>query len=192
MSNTKSEFLEKFESAWREVFNPDLINQESLLSKYTNSTLWTNYVLKESDLVNNICEKFDLRHRPEEYKIDIVFAPNKNLSEISSLVSSEEFFPPSYSIILEHENNIKDCWREMSKLTHYKARLKVLVCYKDYNESIPKEDITNEYLEDFKSIVRESNTHYCENPETEYLMIIGQRNKEGLHWRFDSFSVKDI
>ncbi|QCK16243.1 hypothetical protein [Mangrovivirga cuniculi] len=179
-----------FISLWKSVFNPDLLKEESLLSKYLNSNLWTHYIFKESDIINRIKETFDLRYRAEEYKIDAAFAPNKNLSEISSLVPSDEFFPPCYSIILEHENNIKDCWREMSKLTHYKARLKVLVCYKDYDESISEEGITNRYLKDFEAIVRESNTHYCENPETEYLMIIGQRNKEGLNWRIDSFSVK--
>ncbi|MCX2743656.1 hypothetical protein OO013_07260 [Mangrovivirga sp. M17] len=183
---------ENFKTFWKENITHLINSDKNFLDKYLNNKSWTDYFLKEGDIINLIKKEFGLRERPEEYKIDMVFAPKKNLSEISTLVSSGEFFPPCDSIILEHENNIKDCWREMSKLTHYKARLKVLVCYKDYNESISKEDITNEYLEDFKSIVRESNTHYSENPETEYLMIIGQRNKKGLHWRFDSFTLINI
>lgn len=177
-----------FIDKWIELFNEFDLDDKEHLNTYKNSSLWTNYVLSDqSPVIKGICNEFDLNCRLEEYKIDAVFAQNtrglvNETLEIKSYGTINEYYPPFYSLLLEHENNWKDCWREMSKLIHFKSPLKVLVTYADYNQDTEK--LYNALRTDFKTIIDRSNLVFKENDATHYILILGQRieNQSKLQW----------
>ncbi|MCD4697736.1 MAG: hypothetical protein K8S16_16045 [Bacteroidales bacterium] len=188
-----------FIKCWKEFDN-----KESLI-KYWDEPKWTERIIgprkstrKKSPLGKFLEDYFDkenivkLKYLTENYKIDLVLSScgndNFEINDIEgNKLKIEDFYPRSYSILVEHENDIRTCWEEMAKLTYFKARLKVLITYNDslkrdeYNERVSKE-----ICENFEKIIMQSNSIYPENDLTEYLLIIGnkttQNNKDYIKW----------
>lgn len=158
---------------------------------------WTKYILKlsEEDHKTNpmqegcrlgehlINGEEKLRYRAEDAKIDLALGKDnfKGLKKISSNVelnNDECFYPKVYEVIVEHENNIDTAWQEMIKLTSFRAKLKVLITY-NYAEEVDQEyhKHIKSLEENFQKIIEQTNQVLPEPPDTEYLLIIGQRKE---------------
>jgi hypothetical protein len=172
---------------------------EGFLGAYRGSNLWTRLIIgskkdnseKVYPFAKYLKSKSGLMYRPEEYSIDFVFTYGNHFKDIANVSSDHEelsfdqrFYPPVYDVIFEHENDIESCWKEMIKLTRFRAKLKVLVTYNwspshSRYEIIKKSTVTN-----FRNIIMQADKKFPENPDTEYLLIIGERNQENdkVNW----------
>lgn len=146
--------------------------------------------------------KTGLRYRKEDGLVDLTFAPDNNFENILSLHEKPEdrndvlkkdpervpFYPRYYSILVEHENDIYKCYEEMAKLAYCRARLKVLITYNENVDS--KSDykyIEKLVIQNFVEIKHQANKDFCENKQTEYLLLIGQKDQNKLNW--NSFEI---
>lgn len=148
-------------------------------------------------IIKKLEKDFDLKGMawPEWSKFDLTVGgkrPFKNINYISKretgkfdLDKDDYYYPSEILILLEHENNISDCWREMIKLTYKRAKLKVLITYSKY-ESVSGE-VANEVRllsENFQTIIKQSNEIHREEPNTEYLLIVGLWSKDKIqNWK---------
>jgi hypothetical protein len=193
---TAREFL----NLWIDFLNKKIVDHISWLQDYDKNKRWTEFILGEkqsrgsgSPLGEYIAQKTGLRYRTEDGLTDLAFAPKESFAGIHSLhedpdkrktnLDEKLFYPQHYEILVEHENNIYTCYEEMAKLTYSKGRLKVLITY---NENVDKKSdykYADEILADnFSTMIKQANLKYPENPETEYLLIIGQLNHNILEW----------
>ena len=126
----------------------------------------------------------------EDGLFDLTFSSAENIKEIKYLYRGkensfnieEQFYPTSYDIIIEIENNPSSSWQEMAKLTWVNCPLKVLVTY--YNKD--KNDLESDILvHNFSNIIKNCNSKFQENNKTEYLLLIGRIENDKLIW--DSF-----
>ena len=192
---------EHFKNAWL-----DFAKSKELYLQWDKPN-WTEKVIgkrgsskKDSPLGNYLIEYFNALHEikledlTESYKIDLVFARPRNF-KISDIYGKklpiEEFYPCSYDIIVEHENEIKTCWEEMAKLTHFRAKLKVLIIYlDDRKDNYENQQCLNTIIGNFKKIVNQANYAFPENKATEYLLIIRSREAEiNKHIKWDYIIV---
>lgn len=196
-----TEFISKWENFINGLKKDPKID---FFGKYTNDTNWTKLVLGGSSctstgspLGNAIASKNNkerLCYRTEDAKIDIAFGKknfdvlNIKNKEVTNI--DDSFYPKVYEIIVEHENKIDDCWREMAKLTSFRAKLKVLITY-NWGEDDEKKDYSMNIettAKNFGKIIKQTNEAFPENPDTEYLLIIGQRKgkeeKAEISWHY--------
>lgn len=174
------------------------------IKNYTENKTWTKLILgsahrtaTDSPFGNFTCEsKSNLEYRTEEFKIDLVFSkiqpPKTDLFDIRSeqkLNANKDYYPRTYEIIVEHENDVNLCWEEMYKLTRIRAKLKVLVTYLNYNINDSLQ--LNLLTKNFSKIVKECNEEIIVNGE-EYLLIAAKRHKVNdkniIDWNYISFS----
>lgn len=132
---------------------------------------------------------------------DIGFTLTDNFDGIQSLDRNYEkmelktcdFFPKNYDVLLEHENDIWTCWEEAAKLYYAKAKLKVLATYNwhtsEQGKWLKEIALVEEY---FSKILNQTNSLFPENPETQYLLIIGNFIEEKLSWQYCSFDYLGI
>jgi len=186
---------EAFIKLWDE-FAGKLTENGNWLNKWDNNKEWTEAIVgrdvaeeEQSPLGNAIVTYFNekLRYRKEEWKVDLVLAKAQDFENLKDLNDKEMpldwFYPKNYEILIEHENNIESCWEEMAKLTYLRARLKVLITYnydysaKDIEEGKDKESVKI-LVGNFKRIIEQTNKTNPENPDTEYVLIVGQKTTE--------------
>jgi len=137
--------------------------------------------------------------RTEYDKIDLVIGKSDNNFQFNREYESQKkrnasiFYPKVFEIIIEHENDFKSCWQEMTKLTYRKARLKVLITYNKPNENGKEHREILEVLRtNFRDIIMQANREFPENEMTQYILIIGQKvyiNKY-LKWDYFAFDIK--
>jgi hypothetical protein len=190
----------EFISKWKDLIK-DLKRNPKFITKYQTSTEWTKFILGGSscmstgsplgDAIASKNNKEGLCYRTEDAKIDIAFG--KENFEVLDIKNTNEikiddcFYPKVYEIIVEHENNIDDCWREMAKLTSFRAKLKVLITYNWGEDENDKKDYSKNIettAQNFGKIIKQTNEAFPENPDTEYLLIIGQRKEESVFWHY--------
>lgn len=200
----------QFSDLWSGFIKNNVTNNSDWQKWYNDNTLWTIKTIgkKESDSKNSpfgdyFLDLKNFRYRKEDGLSDLSFSENdyfknilslhENESERKLVIQDSKYYPPCFEIIVEHENNIYYCYEEMVKLTYERARLKVLITY---NESVDsKSDYQFVYqilIDNFSSIIKQANIKYPENQETEYLLIIGQKEKENLIWYSYIFNTRGI
>ncbi len=125
----------------------------------------------------------DLRNRTEEWKIDLVLSAHENALRYDIKTGDPErlptFQPVLYDILIEHENSIGLSYQEMLKLVYMRARLKVLITYTFDSDDTDKQELRASSAIDharkqFDRMVNDSNANYPENPDTEYVFIVGR------------------
>lgn len=198
MKEIKEINAKNFIEAWRRFAAE---HQPILLKTIRNTKEMTPKVVgksirssKDSPLGDFLHDFFDesIIYRTEEYKIDLVFAKPDNFSRTDIITDinneSSGFYPVNYEILIEHEYRRSKCWEEMTKLTYYKARLKVLITYLNAKtgDNDPDSQTRDALVKDFSNIIASSNKYLPENPQTEYVFILGQRiidsGIEQLEW----------
>jgi hypothetical protein len=128
-----------------------------------------------------------LKIRVEYRKFDLSVGSNDYFKEIFNFDCTGNLdkidYPLYFELLLEHENDFKTVFVEMAKLTYEKAKLKVLITYPEKPKHI-------EYLVgNFSNIIKQSNSTFKENQETEYLLIYGMLNESKVDWHFNSFDI---
>ncbi|MEX0568104.1 MAG: hypothetical protein Q6363_002965 [Candidatus Njordarchaeota archaeon] len=138
---------------------------------------WTKIVISD-ELFQQITEKFGLRYRFEDYKIDVVLAGCANLIYEQY---DDRFWPLERLVLVEHESFIENVIEELYKLLYWRAPLKVFISYPSQSSKKSIDD----YMKTFAEIIKRSNKWFPENSETQYLFIIGQMNesRKGLKWQ---------
>ncbi|MBI2729663.1 MAG: hypothetical protein HYX40_02730 [Sphingobacteriales bacterium] len=161
------------------------------LQAYANDNDWTNLFLggKKSSSTNSPIGNYffsknnKLRYRTEDGSFDIAFSYLENYN-----LDIDGFYPPMYDVIIEVENQQGRAWQEMTKLIWVRSPLKVLVIYNWHPNDKTQWQKENIMLsETFKGIIKQSNQAFAENPSTEYLLIIGNNEKERLNWKHFKF-----
>jgi hypothetical protein len=135
------------------------------------------------------------------FKKDSFFSGIKDMNYEARDSSLYDYFI-SYEVILEHENSTENAYQEMTKLTAFKSKLKVLITY-DYDDTTYDNDLftpsAKHLISNFSSIIKQTNDFFSENPETEYLLIIGrkltdeltiEREKGKYLWKFAIYNTK--
>jgi hypothetical protein len=200
----------QFISKWKDLIK-DLKDNTEFLKCYRDDTSWTELVLgdgkkngereREREVEDNnpmtdksrlgavVIDDNSLRYRKEDAKIDLVFGKENFIIDVknSNKINNSCFYPKVYEIIVEHENNIATAWQEMVKLTTFRAKLKVLITYNWGEDENDKKDYSKNIettAQNFGNIIKQTNEVFPENPDTEYLLIIGQRKVENVFWHY--------
>lgn len=134
-----------------------------------------------------------LEYRTEYDKLDLVLArPNlfkfKQIPE-GTIKDKYGFYPKEFIMVVEHENNFKGCWQEMTKLAYFKAKLKVLITYNEPNKK-DNNDVLEVLSTNFGDIIRQSNLDYPDNDFTQYVLIVGQKIENSINWDYYSFDIR--
>lgn len=200
------EFITLWGNFWLKIQEQNPNKYKKIVAHYENNKSWTDFILKGKSselkaisIADFIEEQQGLNFYKEDLTFDVVFAKEFHKQVWSGNKTkqkniSESFYPSQYEILLEHENDISDCWREMVKLKLVKAKLKVLITYNYAEQESENFDYVKEKtIEDFKSIIQNS----WQVQDEEYLLIIGQRqisikgnNADTIHWSYISFDYK--
>lgn len=191
--------------------DPEKYNNSKEWTEFILGKKKTEYSFKkgnndfESPLGKELLEHFDNKHEyfnyiKEDELFDLCIVSKETLEndKLISLHENEtkqkklkmEYYPKFYEVLIEHENDIyTSASQEMTKLSYQRAPLKVLITYnEDVEENKP--DRYNYIMEqlalNFKVIVEHANfpERYFENIQTEYLLIIGQRNCDKINWYY--------
>jgi len=197
----------KFTKYWTYFIKQKILTVSDWKEWYDNEyKKWTKETIglpvseeKKSPFGDFIKSKTGLRHRKEDGLFDLTFAPDNNFEGIFYLHEKPEdrfdvlkknpervpFYPRYYSILVEHENDIYKCYEEMVKLAYCRARLKVLITY---NENV---DSTGNYpyieetiISNFGLIVKQANEVFSEPADSEYLLLLGQKDGDKLKWTY--------
>ncbi|MEM6724114.1 MAG: hypothetical protein AAF598_08750 [Bacteroidota bacterium] len=206
---TAAQFLE----FWKQSFSKYL--EKELAGNWDNKMLKTDKIIgpayansDQSPIGNHLQTHFkaiNLSYRTEDWKVDLALSSqtqhgpiqNMHLRDESVKFDDNWFYPRHYDILIEQENVMELCYHEMIKLTHLKARLKVLITYNyEYPNDSKEEAKTQQTIDfaiaNFKRIINNANNDFPENPATEYLLIIGQpKTKNGttlISWEDFTFS----
>lgn len=186
-----------FISSWIEFSEQFTLQNPDWLTAYDNSSAWSNIFLggkksssDSSPMGQFFATKHGLRYRTEDGSFDLALSSSDNYKQIPYIDRNEiylfdvenQFFPTSYDIIVEIENECACAWQEMTKLSWVRCPLKVLVTYNS------KSDKENEMLtKSFETIISQSNKKFADNQATEYLLIIGNNKDKKLNWTFYKF-----
>ncbi|MEM9981920.1 MAG: hypothetical protein AAF734_05450 [Bacteroidota bacterium] len=186
-------------------------SQEKLEQAYVSNADWSKLLLGEKKPESKNTPLADYIRRNQyrsaryhkEYKgIDLVFVLQDNFSQIfalstgnskqEDLVDKRAFVPKFIDMLVEHETDINKCYEEMLRLVNHKARLKVLITYDwETTEQDTYSYMKNTIGENFHKIIQQANELFPENPETEYLLVIGYKTDEGkIAWNFYIYQIR--
>ncbi len=141
------------------------------------------------------------RYRKEDGLFDLTVAPIKSFKNVMSqhilakerelVIEHQHFYPTYYELLIEVENDVERCYEEMTKLVYAKSKLKVLITYNWNTEQDQDYHYVNKILRNnFSEIIRQSNTNFPENKETQYMLIVFQRKDDKLFWNNWVFTSK--
>lgn len=197
---------------WISLFE-HITSQSAWIERWNSNTKWSELILgtKKSSTANSpIGEYFktqyqNLRYRTEDGLFDLTMTLANNIDEIPTLgkhyehitfkLPDKEFYPVSYDILLEHENDIYSSWNEIAKLTYVRGYLKVLVTYNsDTTDNVRIEKENQMIFRSAKKIIGDSNAVLRDNDSTEYLILIGRKLHDKLTWtsktyKFDGMEI---
>lgn len=170
---------ERFWEVWIEKVAPKL--DERFDESYSSDPKWTEVIFSD-EILEIIKSELGIDARKEDFKTDTVFAGHENL--IYEDKDKDWFYPKERLILFEHENKIDTVVEEVYKLLYRRAPLKVIVTYQYNQPDMDYEADLKERIEKYAGIITRSNTWFPENPETEYLFIVGRRDDErkGILW----------
>jgi hypothetical protein len=198
-----------FIEAWKGFIDKEIMDSKlsaDLIEKWNNDTLWTELIIgsqkaiDESPLGKHLTKGVysGFKYYPEFNKIDLIMTSQKEIvvNDLNGEITKETggYYPSYLDILIEHENKIELCWQEMYKLTGIKARLKVLIIYNyDQDKNGDYSECLNIIKKNFTSIIKQANDGFRENPETEYVLIIGQKMIDNsLMWDYSTYSLNEI
>ena len=168
------------------------LNNEIVQQKWDYNTQWTDYLLYRKDTIGEylLINKFKEHGFPNsvfEYrKNDLIVFSNNSYKNISSYDDSSRFdtnIPIGIDAIIEHENDYKNCFEEIRKLTETKAKLKVLITYP------PNDNSKISIIKKMKEGISQSNSYLEENNQTEYLLVLGKITPN-IKWEFIVFDTR--
>jgi len=206
---------EEFARLWVDFINQQILSESGWQKWYDHEyKKWTEKTIglpvseeENSPFGTFIKSKTGLRYRKEDGLVDLTFAPDNNFEGILSLKEKPEdrwdvleqdsngvpFYPRYYSILVEHENDIYKCYEEMVKLAYCRARLKMLITY---NENV---DSTGNYpyieetiISNFGLIVKQANEDFTEPADSEYLLLLGQKDGDELKWTYITINNNEL
>ncbi len=165
---------ERFWHVWLDKVAPEL--DKRFEASFSNDPEWTKVIFSD-EILGIIKTKLGVEARKEDFKTDTVFAGPENL--IYKEKEKEWFYPKERLILFEHENNIDTVVEEVYKLLYRRAPLKVIVTYQYNKPGMDYEGDLKERIAEYTEIIAGSNDWFPENPETEYLIIVGRRKEPG-------------
>lgn len=198
---------QEFIDVWKSFSATIVENNESFSELWKEPKVWTQRVLgpshdndSKSRLGKSVKDTFEnLRYRPEEWKVDLVMAKEQHNWPIPKVWKkwpekwAEFFWPITYEVLIEHEDSCSISYEEMAKLIHLRAPLKVLITYTHEAGHEQSEGLIKETQEQFEAMLKAAWNSFPENPETEYLLIIGQLEGEGdqskVNWFYTIYSA---
>lgn len=171
-------FRESFKAIWQSHIESD---SDDISKRFFDNTAWTSFMLGDDGMLKQIMaslnsQGYDLEYRREYYTIDALYVSGDNLFR------ENRIYPSRLQVLIEHENggNVEE---EMWKLIFWRSPLKIIIFY-DFNEyekigSDAKGVWLKRKLDKLNSMLHQANSEFPENEKTEYLFIIGNREKEG-------------
>ncbi|MBV6641044.1 MAG: hypothetical protein KI791_10005 [Cyclobacteriaceae bacterium] len=203
MEITASEFI----STWK-AFMTFKTQTPDWKDHWNSNTDWSNFILggkKSSNKTSPIGQFFqnkygeqNLGFRSEDGLVDLTLFDKSDALEFELLDKNwkpekirRPDYPCHYQVLIEHENNIYTAWEEIAKLTYYRARLKVLITYISDDLPIDKRNLEIKMMESsLKDVISKSNRIFPEHTSTEYLLIIGAKDRDQLVWNYRTFDTK--
>lgn len=201
---------QEFIEAWKEFYPSIQQDGETWEDAWAEKGLipWTHRVTGEA-FGNSDCSplgKFLLGklgehrwiYRTEVKKVDLALARTETWP-IPPVCSSNEngwkqhYWPYPHEILIEHDSNCRDSWKEMAKLILLRARLKVLITYTHPKLHKHSDEFTEETRVQFSKMIRHAWGVIKEDNQTEYLLIVGQLEGEGdqskVNWFYTIYSA---
>jgi hypothetical protein len=182
-------FCEAFISQWNE---DDTRQHAEIMRQFADFTSRTTFMLlpEPDGFMKRVMQKLnrhcELEFLTEQYKVDAVYYFGKEKYDDVSVSGVQQAF-----VLIEHENG-SFVEEEMWKLMHWSCPLKVIVFY-DYDaENVLCGGTYASFLPNkirkLNDMVNLKNANFQENPQTEYLLIVGQlERRTGLvSWRFST------
>ena len=180
---------ERFCNVFRELWNIEKVNNpKGILCSYSKDLFWTDFMLGgkalyECAFLFRVSEKLSLEMSKGWYTIDCVY-----YEEEPNLIRRGTY-PACLDVFIEHENQEK-VEEEMWKMLMFRSPLKVLIFY-DYHEyekvnSKAKQKWLQNKLNKLFNMGQEVDATWPEADNTEYLFLVGNRDKEGElpRWRY--------
>ena len=173
--------MQKYDAHWFFKEYKNKINEKEYMWAYKNNKVFTEIVTKA---INDIIEeKTDLQSQNEYFRID-VSAYRSRTDDFKSQYSGEmNIYLWDMMIAVEHENDLKDWLYEISKLTHIRCPLKVVISYNRYDER----ETDMDKLKHASAVLQASSTYKSmENDDEEWLVLLGNcRSKDSEYSLFD-------
>ena len=178
----------------------------SLLSKWNDNSGWNIATIgtavcsqKNSPFGDHLLEELHTSWRyQKEYKhVDLVVARKDNMRRPYSWKGEgyeqknwdERFEPIIPEILIEQESGCGISWQEMAKLILLRSRLKVLITYTtDADLDKVSQGHIDQTRDQFKALLEDAWRECPEFEGTEYLLIIGQLDKDKANWHCTTFS----
>ncbi len=181
-------FIEAFKEVWEEFLSEE---REHISNIYSSNEKWTNFMLCGNDsflarVTDNLKSIDDLIYWEELYNIDasIVSGLNDNGEDLVGYKSL--LYPSKIYALIEHENAGAP-EEEVWKLAYRRCPLKVVIFY-DFHEDEKRTENQKNWvstkLNRFIRIIDTINEHCGDEPESEYLFIIGNTSGGIPKWRY--------
>jgi len=196
---TANAFLEGFRNAWLNRTS-DEDGRKAVEELYTSNTAWTKYMLDaQSGLLSDVAHHVrqdsglnDLKYYGASlYTVDALFVGGADTTDL--IGRKDGGYPDKLYALVEHEND-KAVEEEMWKLLWWRCPLKVIIFYdwmkSERDRAEARRRWLDEKLEQFRSMWNRVDSFCSEDPRTEYLFIIGDRQTPAAfpQWRALTFS----
>ena len=153
---------EDFKTLWLS-FIDEIIMIQNWKELWNSSGAWTRATIGDaksseqlSPIGNYLKTKIpDLKYMNEDAKFDLTATTGQFIKQIATIKGGDfsyydstesEFFPTIYDILIEQENEIYTCWREIAKLAYTRSYLKVLITFNSDNLSTEDLKMENEMV----------------------------------------------
>jgi hypothetical protein len=182
-----TDFLEAFAQEWMTLVRD---KSDKISRKFLDNKTRTQFMQLSGgflyQVMQRLCEVHPgLVYKTEYYTVDVLYVGGEDLLGWDNL-----WYPSKIHVLIEHENR-EYPEEEMWKLVHFRAPLKVLIFY-DWNENEKTTQNRRQWLvnklQSLQNILQKVNTFFAENPQTEYLFLIGNSEMAGgeIRWRWAS------
>lgn len=172
-------FNEIFQRRWKDAFS---LNKEKYLKAYSDEKVapWTDLMLPKNSKSDPVKEpmlnKGFLHYVAEEYMQDIDTPLRQEWYTIDLLGlrkpdRNDDYTKGKLHFILEHENKA-DIETEIWKLVHWRAPLKVLICYAPEGHTSLSDEKINQINEIYKLPFGKDSA--------EYLILVGSRQNDDI------------
>jgi hypothetical protein len=188
-----ADFLASFRYLWAETYR-DGPEKERLHQLFTNDTQWTAFIQDAGGFLDRLCTQLsqtlglELSCHQEWSKWDVCYTNDQGFDATGG-TDDVRLWPTCFYALIEHENR-DNPEQEMWKLMFWRARLKVLMFYdhgRDERNRYPytKGRWLSDKLQQFKSMLAQSDSFLDESMETEYLFLVGAWDADkSIEWRW--------